>query len=402
MRMCKEISKDLYYHGYKIQLFPTDEQKEFLDKCIDICRYMYNWTIEQEEAQYEKYIEGDAKYSFINFYELVPVYTQLKKELDFLNSVPVCTGRSGILRAIKAYKRFLDKKARKPKFKSKKNCETNSFETRAERMRFDDNMLKIEGINTMIYTKYHTGLDGSFKQYKHAVISRDNMGRYFVSFCILKPKHLDHFEKNNIKPLGRAIGIDLNVKKRFVLSTGEVYYGPDLSRELVNLNNKQSRVTRDINRRKKAERTNPSKEYCQSKRVKKRLRAMQKQHKRVANITENFIQTTTKQIINMRPKAIVMEDLEVVNMLTTNHGIAKNVRHANFGRCIEVMRNKCNKYGIPFIQADKEYPSTQLCSKCGNRQEMKIWQKTYKCPECGLVIDRDINAALNLEHLAYC
>ena len=399
MRMCKEISKDLYYNGYKIQIFPNKDQKEFLDRCIDICRFMYNWTIEQEQIHYEEYLKGNVKYSFKNFYELVPLYTQLKKELDFLNSVPVCSGRSGMLRAIKAYKRFLNKNNNRPRFKSKKKSETNSFETRAERMHFEDNMLKIEGLNTLIYTKYHSGYNAKFRQFKHSVISRDNMNRYFISFCILELKPLDYFEINNIKPLNRAIGIDLNVKKRFVLSTGEIYYGPDLSRELVNLKTKQSRVIKDINRRKKMERTNPL-ENCQSKRAKKRLRAMQKQYKRVANITENFIQQTTKDIINMRPKAVVMEDLQVENF-TRNHNIARHVYHANFGRSIEVMKLKCNKYGIPFIQADKDYPSTQLCSSCGNRQEMKLWQKTYKCPQCGLVIDRDINAALNLEKLAY-
>jgi putative transposase len=211
---------------------------------------------------------------------------------------------------------------------------------------------------------------------------------------------LDYFDKNNIKPLNRAIGVDLNNKKRFALSTGKIFYGPNISRELVNLKTKQSRVSKDINRRKKMERTNPSKD-CQSKRAKKRLIQLQKQYKRIANIEENFIQTTTKKIINMRPKAIVMEDLNVKEMFK-NHNIAKNVYHANFYRCIEVMKYKCNKYGIPFMQAAEDYPSSQLCSKCGNRQEMKLGKSTFKCEKCGFTEDRDINAALNLEHLAYC
>ena len=400
MKMCKEISKNLWYHGYRVQIFPTEEQKEFLDRCIDICRFIHNWALEQENKQYEEYLEGNTKYGFISFYDLESMFTKLRKELDFVESISYHSGLNVIRKVSKAYDAFFKKTARKPRFKSKKYAKP-SYEIRSESMWFEDNMLKIEGLKSLIYTKYYTGLDKSFRQFKNTVISRDNMGRYFVSYNILEPKPLDHFEKNNIKPLNRAIGIDLNNKKRFVLSTGEVYYGPDISRELVNLSNKQAKVSKDINRQKKAERTNPSKEYCQSKRAKKRLNALQKQHKRIANIEENFIQTTTKKIINMRPKAIVMEDLEVKNILK-EHNIAKNVYHANFYRCREVMEYKADKYGIPFIQADKEYPSTQLCSQCSNRQEMDIHKKTYKCPVCGLVIDRDINAALNLEHLAYC
>ena len=395
----KKISKNLWHHGYRIEIYPTPEQKEFLDKCIDISRFIYNWTIEQEELQFQLFLEGETKVQYITYFNMVPKFTELRSKHEFLNSVPYHTAANTIKRACEAYLFYFNKSSGKPKFKSKKKCKTNSFETRNESMYFEDNMFHIEGLPGLIYTKYHSGLDKKFRQFRQTVISRDNMNRYFVSFAILEPKPLTYFEDNNIKPLNKAIGIDLNVKKRFVLSTGKVYYGPDLSRELVNLNNKQSRVGKDINRRKKMERANPLKN-CQSKRADKRLRALQKLYKRITNITENFIQQTTKEIISMRPKAIVMEDLVVTDM-TQNHHIAKNIHHASFKRCIVVMKYKADKYGIPFIQAPKDYPSTQICSSCGNIQEMNLNQKTYKCEKCGLVIDRDINAALNLEHLAY-
>lgn len=399
--MKNEIPDNMWFHGYRVRIYPTSEQKEFLDKCFDINRFIYNWTIEQYEIQLEKYNKGEAEKRCLTYHKLCPIFTKMREKNDFVLQIPFQSARGSVLRACKAYDNFFHKNARKPKFKSKKKLKKRrqSFDTRNDRMHFEDNMLKIEGLDTLIYTKYHSGYDKRFRKFKNSVITKDNMGNYYISFIILEPKPLDYFDKNNIKPLNRAIGIDLNVKKRFVLSTGKIYYGPDLSRELVNLETKQSRVTKDTNRRKKMEKTNPSKN-CQSKRANKRLRAMQKQYKRVANIKENFIQTTTKKIISMRPKAIVMEALDVNDMLK-NHNIAKHTYHANFGRCAEVMRMKCNKYNIPFMFAEKGYPSSQICSSCGNIQEIKLYQKKYKCKKCGLVIDRDINAALNLEHLAY-
>jgi len=393
-----EISGDSWYHGYKIQLFPTEEQKEFFDKCIDVCRFMYNWTIEQENNQLKLFDKKKVDEKFINIYQLSKKYTQLRKELDFVGSVPYTSGRSGLERACKAYLACFRKIFRKPRFKSKKKCKTNSFGTRCDRMFFEDNMLKIEGLDTMIYTKYHSGYDRKFRKFKNPVVSRDNMDNYFISFCLVEPKPLEYFEANNIKPFNRAIGIDVNVKKRFVLSTGEIFYAPDLSKEINKLKEKERKVQKDVRRRRNMERTNPLKN-CQSKRSTKRLRSMQKQAKHIANINENFTQQITKKIIDMRPKAIVMETLDITKVEKSSHFIARHTHLASLGRCVVVMKNKANKYNIPFIQAEKGFKSTQICSSCGNVQKMELWQKTYKCPHCGLVIDRDINAALNLEHL---
>ena len=100
----------------------------------------------------------------------------------------------------------------------------------------------------------------------------------------------------------------------------------------------------------------------------------------------------------MNPTTIVMENLSVDDM-EKNRNIAKQVYNANFNRCITVMMNKCNRYNIKFMLAPSNYPSSQLCSGCGYRKKLYS-AKTYNCPHCGLSIDRDLNAALNLAKLA--
>ena len=397
----KDIHKDSWYHGYKFQLFPTDEQKEYLDRCIDVTRFLYNWTIEQEETQMKLFDAGKTSKISLSFPELSSKFTKLRNEndMEFLKSIPHCTEKNAVKRAHAAYENYFNHITRHPKFRHKKDYTNRSFETREGRMFFIDDKLKIEGLNTMIQLKYHTGLDKHYRKFKNAVIVRDVMGQYWITFCLVEPKPLEYFDNNNIKPLGRAIGIDLNNKKRFVLSTGKIFYGPDLSKETRKLARKQAKRQRDIDRRKKMERINPLLAR-RSKRARKREIQCEKQYKRISDIVETFIQETTKKIINMRPKAVVMENLPLKDILKI-HVIAKNIHHADFGRSITVMKQKCNKYGIPFMQARRDFPSSQLCSKCGNRQKIGR-AETYICPHCGFVEDRDINAALNLENLAYC
>ena len=101
----------------------------------------------------------------------------------------------------------------------------------------------------------------------------------------------------------------------------------------------------------------------------------------------------------MNPSTVVMEHMNNNDILQIPR-VAKLTYDAAFYRCRQVMQNKCNKFSIPFILAPKSYPSSQLCSNCGSRYKIGT-SKIYKCKYCGLEIDRDLNAALNLKKLAY-
>ena len=167
------------------------------------------------------------------------------------------------------------------------------------------------------------------------------------------------------------------------------------------MSNAEKSVQQDIERRKKEARTK-SVEYSSiecSKRAIKRLNKRRKIQNRIDNIVENFIQQETCKIIKMNPTYVVMEDLSVTDM-DKNKKVAKKIHYSNFSRCITVMSNKCNKYNIPFKLAHPRFPSSQLCSCCGSRK--KIYSsKVYICPKCGMRMDRDLNAAKNLEKLAF-
>ena len=416
-----------YYKGRRIRIYPTDTQAKFIDRCIELNRYVYNWAIDTQEEHYKLYKEGKAKYSTICNYKMDKLFTELRSKKPWLKDVPHNSARNAIRHCTTAYKKFFDNRFHNkyPKHKSKKRSK-QAYETRSDRFYFEDNMLRIEGLpkngpESMIRTEFHT----RFKKfddikYTGTVISKDNLGQYWVSFNM---KYYDFVnDYSNVAFRHKAIGIDLNVKNRFVLSTGEIFKAPDTSRLEKRIRKEQSQVSRDRKRYEKKikqlrkedsipiyfmdnngqKRTNSDFEVIpMSKRAQKRAIKLKKDIKKRANINRTFHHTITKQIVEKYAdtECIVMEDLNS-NHLNDRHYIAKHTHNVAFREIRRMMEYKCNNRNIPIIFADREYPSSQLCSNCGNRRKIGS-RKTYICPNCGSRINRDINAAINLEKYYY-
>ena len=122
---------------------------------------------------------------------------------------------------------------------------------------------------------------------------------------------------------------------------------------------------------------------------------IQRLHRRVTNIRDNHIHQATNAIVKTKPSKVVMEDLNVSGMMKNRH-LSKAVANQKLYEFIRQMKYKCEKYGIEFIQVDRFYPSSKTCSSCGtSKKDLKLSDRTYKC-ECGLEMDRDVNASLNL------
>lgn len=395
-----------YYHGNKFLIYPTKEQKEFIDECIDVARYVYNWAIEQQEKQYKLYLDGkiEKKYMLLSMYDLCKIFTEYRNlpENSWLLKFPVGFCREAINNAVLSYLNFLDGWAKHPKFKSKKFSKS-VYHPRADRMHIrDGNKLQIEGIMSFIKIDDRiTKSNFSESHFTCQTISRDNLGNYYVSFNVIKNKPLSYFEDNNIPKMDRAIGIDLNFRKdaRVVCSDGTRFIAPNISKEEKKIKRLSRKHTIDINRHKKLERANPDKIIEPSKRSIKRLNQLRKYYKRISNKNNTFACTVAKRIVEKNPLAIVMEDLQIEKLKQYNF-IAKYCQFNPLGILKEKIEKKCNMYNIPFILADKNYPSSHICSNCGHIKNIYNYH-TYICPECGMRMDRDDNAALNLEHLAY-
>ena len=389
-----------HYKGRRIRLFPDKKQSEFLEKCIDANRFVYNWALEQEienEKLYEaQLVPNRALYEF----DLIRRYKHLRDQHPFLQEVPFNVGQGAIRRVVNGMKMYFNKASnnKHPKFHSKKKEFNPSFELNGDRMYFIGTKIKIENIRgngkQIIETKYDGPQNAKFTK---SSISRDRFGNYYLSYNVEEDKPLKYLEDI---PKTEPLGIDTNMKKRFVCSDGTIYYGPDLSSEM--------RIIKKCNRRRqkyvklakerlartKSESSEQQDEPELSKRAKRNMQRLKRTYKRITDKNESCIQQATKRIIDKHPEAIIMEDLDVSDILSDKF-VAKNVNNAAFFRCRQVMEYKCNWYGIPFYTAPKEYKSSQICSNCG--AEKKIYtQKTYICHHCGMREDRDINAAKNL------
>ena len=383
--------------GYKYRIYPTYEQKNEIDKNISLYRYVYNWAIAQERKFYEEYIQGLRKYQFEGFYTMVTLFKDVRKNTPWLQEITVGNARCAIRDAINAYERFFNHFNNKPKFKSKKKSK-KSFGTRNDRMYFKGNRIKVEGVSTYISLGFDTGIDearATSRKYYKPFISVDNLGNYWISFSMEEEvKNLDIAKT-------RPIGIDLGVRKTMTLSTGESFTQP---KEKINkLNNLLKRVqrhiTRDINRKLDISYRTKTKyeDIPKSKRELKRLHRLNKLYTKIHNIKDTFYRTTIKSIVFRNPEYIVMEDFRVKEILSTEKYMGKILNDTSFYTILKYTENYCRSYNIPFIKANRTYPSTKMCSRCGCLKTMHN-RKTYRCPVCGFIEDRDVNAAINLEN----
>lgn len=396
-----------YYHGYKFRIYPTKEQAEFIDRCIDIARYVYNWALEQQETQYQLYLDGkiDRKNSFLNAYVLDHLYVLHRKEHPWLLDYPLGFARYAIENAVTAYLRYFSKRCKHPKFKSKKTAKLN-YHPRSERMRISGNMLRIEGLgrkaeNLIKITDAITDYKFDNSKFVEPTVSKDKFGKYYISFSVIEDKPLSYFEDNNI-PESKPLGIDLNLRRdaRIVCSDGTRFVSPDISKHEFKLKKLSRKVTKDVRRRKELERANPDKIIEPSKRSEKRRIKLNKAYAKIRNINNTFYDMSIKKIIDKHPKTIIMEDLHVNENIKSKPWTAKYIQFNPLYIIREKMQKKCNMYNIPFILAPREYPSTQMCSNCGHMRKMYT-DTVYICHNCGMRMDRDDNAALNLERLAY-
>ena len=118
---------------------------------------------------------------------------------------------------------------------------------------------------------------------------------------------------------------------------------------------------------------------------------------RLTNIRHNYLHQVTSEIISRKPKFIVLEDLNVKGMMKNKH-LAKAVQEQCFYEFYRQIQYKCNWNNIEFITADRYYPSSKMCSCCGNiKKDLKLKDRTYICAECGNIIDRDYQASVNLK-----
>ena len=202
------------------------------------------------------------------------------------------------------------------------------------------------------------------------------------------------YEDSTAIPSNDGIGIDLGIKDLAVCSDGAKYKNINKSQKVKKLEKQKRRLQRSISR--SYEKNKKGESYCKTNNVKKKEKLLLTLNYRLTNIRKNYLNQTTSEIVNRKPRFICIEDLNVSGMMKNKH-LSKAVQQQGFYEFRRQIEYKSAWNNIPVIIADRFFPSSKLCSCCGSiKKDLKLSDRIYRC-ECGNVIDRDYQAALNLK-----
>ena len=392
--------------SYKIRLYPTEEQEALLWKHVNASRYIWNWALAKQMELFEK---GEK---FLSGYSMKKEVTKLKAEQPFLREVSAQTLAVAILDLDEAYKKFftIQKQGKKfgdktkirvpynmlghPKFK-KHNLAKKSFYTRYDALYLTEDTVNIEKIGKVKYkTDLQLPIVGKRRENKTKFINprvKYENDKWILSFGIeQKFETLETFEMPELKDF--SLGIDLGTKTLATVSNGDKYSNPNKTKSYRKLYKQLEQKQRKYSKQ--------AKKAKSGKNQAKTLKRVKKLHSKIANKRIDYIHKMTHKIVSLLPRAIAVEDLNVKGMMK-NKKLAKHIGRACFHEILRQLEYKCKHRGIRFIKADRFFPSSKKCSNCGNiKHDLKLKDRVYNCGTCGSVLDRDVNAAVNLEILA--
>lgn len=379
--------------GYRIKIFPNEEQKKMIHKSFGCSRFIYNWCIDRISENYNKTKKT------LSSIELQKEIVILKKQIEYswLNEVSANMLKQVTIDCSNAYKKWFklikqnNNIKGKPRYKSRKSKQ--NCPTRTDRMTFNGRYVHLEKIGVVKLSKVKIDLDGKLM---NARLNFDGID-YWLSFSVeYKDVQLEE------KPKAEPIGIDLGLKTLVYCSNGNIYKKPHTKMIDKKIKHLQRRISKIYQ---------PMIDYCKETRTKfstlkksnnltKLEKELRKYQIRKTNILDSNIHRITSDLIKINPEKIVIEDLNVKGMMS-NHKLARSIQSSKFYEIRRQLMYKCKNNNIELIVADRFYPSSKTCSSCGKiKDDLKLKDRVYRCPQCGAVIDRDLNAAINLSRIS--
>jgi len=389
--------------AHRIQLMPNNKQKTYFRKAIGCCRLAYNWGLAEWKRRYkdgERGLSGrklrndfnairveqfpftyevtkyatahafdDLQTAFNNFFEHRADYPKPHKKKDGMGSFYVGAGDeiklSDIHKGLKHLKKVAHNVGGKRQYVNIPNL---GYVKMAERLRFGGKLMgvKVTQEGDKFFASFQVQITEEEYHRTHPEASRERHG---------------------------AVGIDLGLKEAMVLSDGSAVSNP---RTLRKHQRKITRLNRQLSKRQHAKTKQERLQGVRrSNNYRKLSRRLGNEHHYVANIRRDFTQKLTT-ILTTTYEVIAIEDLNVSGMVK-NHKLAKSVSDVSFGELRRQIEYKAAMNGVRVEVADRFYASSKTCSCCGSkRDDLTLRDRTYVCPHCGAVIDRDLNAAQNL------
>lgn len=353
------------FKSYKYRIYPTKQQEILINKHFGACRFVYNLALETKLMAYT------GNKINLSCFDLMKQLPDLKKECIWLKEISGQALQQSVINLDKAYTNFFKGYSDFPKFK-KKNSK-NSFIS-PQSIIIKNNKLFISKFRKGIKIVLHKEINGIIKR---ATISKTSTDKYFVSILIDTQKEIPI--KQSIKE-NTTIGIDLGIKSFLVTSNNQKFDNPKyLKHNLLKLKYIQRKYSK-----------------YKGKRTKYKLALL---HEKITNQRKDFLDKTSTQLIKNHD-SIAIEDLNIQGMVK-NHKLAQCINDVSWGMFITMLEYKAEWYGKNILKIGRFDPSSKTCSNCGSiNKELKLQDREWTCKYCGSILDRDINAAINIKSFA--
>lgn len=369
---------EIRHKAYKFRLYPNQEQQTLLSKTFGCVRFVYNYYLNKKTQTYQE------KGTTLSYTQCAADLVLLKNENPFLKEVDSIALQQDLRHLDIAFKNFFRKvKAGKanagyPKYKSKKQHH-DSYSTVSvnHNIRLEDKMLVLPKVGR-VRVKRHREIPEGYVL-KTVTVSRTPTGKYFASI-------LYEYE-TEIQParVEKVIGLDYSMAELFVSSEEEVSTDEKFLHHYRKLQSRLAREQRTLSRRKKG-----------SRRYQKQRRKVALLHEKIANQRKDYLHKESRQIANAYDQVCV-EDLNMQGMSKALH-FGKAVNDNGWGKFLEYLKYKLEEQGKKLIRIDKWYPSSKTCHVCGYvNEELTLSMRSWECPECHEVHERDKNAAMNIK-----
>ena len=363
--------------AYKYKLIPNQEQIETLSKYFGCVRFIYNWGLEKKIETHKE--SGKS----ICYVQLSSEFTLLKqqKEFEWLSECPRDTLQQSLRNLDRAFSNFFKKNAKYPKFKAKKHSRDSVKFTKSVHFDFINWTVKLPKIGKVDLCKSRT-FNQETNKIVNCTVSKDSCCTYW---CVVTVDDLQEIPSKAEISKDSSVGIDLGIKDYAILSDGRKFSNP---KHLENTKKKLAHLQKVLARKEKG-----SKNY-----EKMRIKVA-KCHRKIANKRNDSLHNLSSYLVN-NYKTICLEDLNVKGMLQ-NHHLARAIQDASWGEFTRQLQYKSDWKGDNIIYIGMFEPSSKTCSVCGYKKEdLKLSDRKWTCPNCGTKHDRDVNAAINIKEMA--
>nr|WP_195390731.1 RNA-guided endonuclease TnpB family protein [Clostridium perfringens] len=377
--------------AYKIEINPTDEQKSKIHRTIGVSRFIYNFYIAHNKEVYEKegkFVSGMDFSKWLN-----NEYIPNNQDKKWIKEVSSKATKQAIMNGDKAFKDFFKGTKGFPKFKKRKNQDVKAYFPKNNKTDWtlERHRVKIPTLGWIRFKEF--GYIPTNSVVKSGTVSQKS-NRYYVSILV---------EEDDIQifdPINEGIGIDVGIKDFAICSDGVKFKNINKTSTVKKVEKKLKREQRKLSRKYeslKIRNKNIEEGSATRQNIQKQVVKVQRLHQRLANIRTDYINKTVSLIIKQKPSYITIEDLAVSNLMKNKH-LSKAIASQKFFEFKTKLMSKCKENNIELRIVDRFYPSSKTCSQCGKvKKDLKLSDRIYKC-NCGLTIDRDLNASINLKN----